>query len=417
MGLAISSLPKIPVAVPLLDLKAQFITIEAEVRLAIDRVLESQHFILGPEVEALEREIAKYCQCEYAIGVSSGSDAILISLMAIGVEPGDEIITTPYTFFATAGAIARLGGRPVFVDIDPKTFNLDPQRIEEVITKRTRAIIPVHLFGKMADMDAIMQIARKQKLYVIEDAAQAIGSERNGRRAGSIGDLACFSFFPSKNLGGFGDGGMVTTNDSNWADRLRLLRNHGFSPKYFNKMIGGNFRLDALQAAVLRAKFRHLDAWSETRRQNASYYREVLSQAGCVYSDHDSTNATCSDLALRLPSESPHERHVFNQFVVRSSQRDKLMAFLQERRIGTEIYYPQPMHLQECFAYLGHHRGDFPASEAATQESLALPIYAELTIEQQQAVVAAIVEAVERCRQSTKTNEDCDHSWRPTSVH
>jgi dTDP-4-amino-4,6-dideoxygalactose transaminase len=415
MGFAISSAPKIPVPVPLVDLKAQFITIEAEVRLAIDRVLESQHFILGPEVEALEREIAKYCQCEYAIGVSSGTDAILISLMVIGVEPGDEIITTPYTFFATAGAIARLGGRPVFVDIDPRTFNLDPRRIEEVISKRTRAIIPVHLFGKMADMDSIMPIARKHKLFVIEDAAQAIGSERNGHRAGSIGDLACFSFFPSKNLGGFGDGGMVTTNDSKWADRLRLLRNHGFSPKYFSKVIGGNFRLDALQAAVLRAKFHHLDAWSETRRQNASYYREVLSQAGCVRSGEDTTNGT--DIALQLPSESPHERHVFNQFVVRSSQRDKLVEFLQEQHIGTEIYYPQPMHLQECFAYLGHHRGDFPDSEAAAQESLALPIYAELTIEQQQAVVAAIVEAVEQCRQSTKTNEDRHHSWRPTSVH
>ena len=403
-----------PSEVPLLDLKAQFRTIREEVRSAIDKVLDSQHFILGPEVEALESEIAAYCRCQYAIGVSSGTDALLVSLMAIGIEPGDEIITTPYTFFATAGAIARLGARPVFADIDPKTYNLNPFAIRALITSRTRAIVPVHLFGQMAEMDMIMQIARQHGLCVIEDAAQAIGSEHHGQRAGSLGDLACLSFFPSKNLGGCGDGGMVTTNDRKLADRLRLLRNHGFSPKYLNKVVGGNFRLDALQAAVLRVKFAHLDAWTEARRRNAAAYRELLLQAGCVGSEEDGAD----NPSIRLPYEAPSGRHVYNQFVIRSSQRNDLKAHLRDRKIGTEIYYPVPMHLQECFAYLKYDKGNFPVSEAAAEESLALPIYAELTRQQLDAVVAAVTEGVERCRQSSlpKHNEDRDRGRRPAAV-
>ena len=294
--------------VPMLDLKAQYQTIKEEIRQAVDRVLDSQYFILGPEVEALEEAVAAYSQCAYAVGVSSGTDALLVSLMAAGVGQGDEVITTPYTFFATAGVIERLGARPVFVDIDPVSYNIDPAGIEEQINERTRAIIPVHLYGQMADMDPIIEIARQYGLVVVEDAAQAIGSEYNGRRAGSIGHLGCFSFFPSKNLGGIGDGGMVTTNDPELADRLKLLRNHGYRPKYYNKVVGGNFRLDALQAAVLQVKLRHLDDWTKARQRNAEMYRTLFAEAEVP--------------GISLSAALPHRRHIYNQFVVRSDRRD-----------------------------------------------------------------------------------------------
>jgi dTDP-4-amino-4,6-dideoxygalactose transaminase len=364
-------------SVPLLDLKAQYASIRDEIREALDRVIESQHFILGPEVEALENEIASYSQCEFGIGVSSGTDALLVALMAIGLKPGDEVITTPYSFFATAGAIARLGGKPVFVDIDPSTYNIDPVAIEAAITDQTRAIMPVHLFGQMADMDPIMDIARQKRLYVIEDAAQAIGAEYKGRRAGSIGHFGCFSFFPSKNLGGFGDGGMVTTNDSALADQIKLLRNHGYQPKYYNKVVGGNFRLDALQAAVLRVKLRHLDDWTAARRRNAATYRHLFTAAGLAATNSSTLDLEKSHL-IALPIEANESRHIYNQFVIRCARRNELTANLKARQIGTEIYYPVPLHLQECFASLSYRRGQFPLSESAASESLALPIYPEL---------------------------------------
>ena len=375
--------------VPLLDLKAQHATIREEVRDAIDRVVESQHFILGPEVEALEREIADYSGCAHGIGMSSGTDALLVALMAIDLKPGDEVITTPYTFFATAGAVSRLGGKPVFIDIDPRTYNVDPARIEAAITSRTRAIMPVHLYGQMADMDPIMEIAERRGLYVIEDAAQAIGSEYKGLRAGSIGHLGCFSFFPSKNLGGVGDGGMVTTNDSELAHRVKLLRNHGYSPKYYNKVVGGNFRLDAIQAAVLRVKLRYLDLWTEARQRNAAVYRDLFGEAGLSLAIDE---LSAGSNGVVLPFEAPNVRHIYNQFVIRSHRRDELMTHLKERQIGTEIYYPVPMHLQECFSDLGYGKGEFSLSESAANETLALPIYPELTREMLAAVVEAVTE-------------------------
>jgi dTDP-4-amino-4,6-dideoxygalactose transaminase len=387
--------------VPLLDLKAQYATIRAEVREAIDRVADSQHFILGPEVEALEKEVAEYSQCQFGIGVSSGSDALLVALMAIDLKPGDEVITTPYTFFATAGAVARLGGKSVFVDIDPATYNIDPAALEAAVTDRTRAIIPVHLYGQMADMDPIMEVAARHNLIVIEDAAQAIGSEYRGRRAGSIGHLACFSFFPSKNLGGFGDGGMITTNDPELADRVKLLRNHGYRPKYYNKVVGGNFRLDAIQAAVLRVKLRYLDGWTDARQRNAARYRELFEQAELsirpdtlaeLRNEARANGGSPLDRAagVVLPQEKADARHIYNQFIVRSGRRDELITFLKARQIGTEIYYPVPMHLQECFADLGYGSGDFPESENAAAETLALPIYPELTDE----MIATVVQSI-----------------------
>jgi dTDP-4-amino-4,6-dideoxygalactose transaminase len=358
----------VPSPIPLLDLKAGFAPLREEIRAAIDRVVESQVFINGSEVEGLEEEVAAYSHCRYGIGVSSGTDALLAALMAIDIQPGDEIITSPYTFFATAGTIWRLGAKPVFVDIDPLTYNMDTslaRGLEAAITPRTRAIMPVHLYGQMAEMDPIMEIAAKHNLVVIEDAAQAIGAEYKGRRAGSIGHLGCFSFFPSKNLGGFGDGGMVTTNDEALADRVRLLRGHGAFPKYYHKFVGGNFRLDALQAAVLRVKLKYLDLWSAGRQRNAAIYRELFATAGLDQ--------------VGLPMEAPHRRHIYNQFVIRVPHRDQVMAHLKKNQIGTEIYYPVPLHLQECFASLGHQPGDFPASERAANETIALPIYPELS--------------------------------------
>jgi dTDP-4-amino-4,6-dideoxygalactose transaminase len=383
------------IPVPLLDLKAQYRAIRQEVREAVDRVADSQHFILGPEVEALEREIAAYSQCEYGVGVSSGTDALLVALMAIDLGPGDEVISTPYTFFATAGSVARLGAKSVFVDIDPLTFNIDPAGIERAVTPRTRAIIPVHLYGQMADMGPIMEVAARHNLIVIEDAAQAIGSEYQGRRAGSIGHFGCFSFFPSKNLGGFGDAGLVTTNDEHLAARLRLFRNHGYSPKYYNKVVGGNFRIDAIQAAVLRVKLKYLDGWTAGRQQNAEEYRRLFAEAGLALA---AESIDCSKgngsrpKGVVLPQDGPARRHIYNQFVIRSQRRDRLMSHLKERQIGTEIYYPVPMHLQECFADLGYSRGDFPESECAADQSLALPIYPELTEEMLKSVVSAIAD-------------------------
>ncbi|HEX8140308.1 MAG TPA: DegT/DnrJ/EryC1/StrS family aminotransferase [Pyrinomonadaceae bacterium] len=378
-------------AIPLLDLKEQNTRIGPEIRAAIDRVIESQHFILGPEVEALEREVAAYSQCQYGIGVSSGTDALLVALMALDIGPGDEVITTPYSFFATAGSIARLGARPVFVDIDPSTFNIVPEKLEERITARTRAIMPVHLYGQMAEMDEIMEVARHHKLYVIEDAAQAIGAEYGGRRAGSIGDLGCFSFYPTKNLGGFGDGGLVTTNDPGLDERVKRLRNHGYAARYYNKEVGGNFRLDAIQAAVLRVKLKYLEEWTEARRRNATRYSTLFEEAQLVLSGlHPS--APLKENGVLLPAEAQDSRHIYNQFVIRTRRRDELQGFLRERGVGTEIYYPVPLHLQECFAGRGWTEGDYPQSERAARETLALPIYPELTAEQQAVVVETIRE-------------------------
>ena len=368
--------------VPLLDLKAQYSTIKAEVEAAITEVMESQHFILGPKVEECEKAVARYCNCSHAVGVSSGSDALLACLMAENIGPGDEVITTPYTFFATVGAVARVGATPVFVDIDPATYNLDTSQLSAKVTSKSRAIIPVHLYGQMADMDAVMALAEEHGLIVIEDAAQAIGAERNGRRAGSIGHYGCLSFFPSKNLGAAGDGGMIVTNDAQRADRLKVLRGHGSKPKYHHKLIGGNFRLDALQAAIVSAKLPHLDAWTAARQRNAKRYDELFSGVGLVATGNGS-------LGVGLPSVVAN-RHIFNQYVIRSRRRDELQTYLQQRGVGTEVYYPVPMHVQECFAYLGHGEGAFPESERAAKQTLALPIYPELSDAQLSCVVECI---------------------------
>jgi dTDP-4-amino-4,6-dideoxygalactose transaminase len=363
--------------VPLLDLKRQYESIRGEIDAAVAAVFASQQFILGPAVESCERAVAAYCGCRHAIGVSSGTDALLVCLMAEGIGPGDEVITSPFTFFATGGSIARVGAKPVFADIDPATFNLDPRGVEARITPRTRALMPVHLYGQAADMDPLLGLAARHNLVVIEDAAQAIGTSYRGRAAGSLGHYGCFSFFPSKNLGGAGDGGMVTTHDDERAERVRRLRNHGMSPKYYHAVVGGNFRLDALQAAVVGAKLPHLDGWAEGRRRNAEAYRRRLEAAGLAGGP------------VRLPPVV-FERHVFNQFVVRAQRRDGLAAHLKAAGIGHEIYYPVPLHLQECFRHLGHRPGDFPESEKAAAEVLALPIYPELSGEQLAAVVDAI---------------------------
>ena len=362
--------------VPLLDLRAQYAEIREEIREAIDRVCESQHFILGSEVKAFEQDMAAFCGVPYAIGVSSGTDALLAALMAIEIGPGDEVITTPYTFFATAGVISRLGARPVFVDIDPQTFNIAPMAIDEKMTSRTKAVIPVHLFGRCVDMTPILETADKHGLYVIEDAAQAIGAhDDEDRQAGTLGHFGCFSFFPSKNLGAFGDGGMVVTNDAALAERVRVLRVHGSQPKYFHRVVGGNFRLDALQAAVLRVKLRYLSDWSQRRRRNAHQYRMLFKDMVLL------------EFAV-LPEDTPG--HIYNQFVVRFTQRNDLQAFLKENGVESEIYYPLALHLQECFRDLGYQKGDFLQAEAASHEALALPIYPELTVDQQRYVVDLI---------------------------
>ena len=355
--------------IPLLDLASQHQPIQDEILAEIRRVVNSQKFILGEDVQKLEAEIASYCETSHAVGCASGSDALLLALMALEIGPGDEVLTTPYTFFATAGAISQAGATPVFVDVDEQTFNIDTGRLADTLGShpKIRALIPVHLFGGCADMDPICALASERGIPIIEDAAQSIGSEYRNRRAGSIGRIGCFSFFPSKNLGGFGDGGMLTTNDAAVAARLTALRVHGRTEKYFHEWIGVNSRLDTLQAAVLRVKFRYLDRWTKGRQQNAEYYRTRLA-------------------GLRIPVHPPasagyQTRHVYNQFVIRCSNRDALRAHLTNHGIGTEIYYPLPLHLQPCYSHLGYKKGDFPVSEKLAAESLALPIQAELTAE------------------------------------
>jgi len=371
--------------VSLLDLKAHHEPIHKEIVAALEQTFRSQAFILGPEVSKLEERVAAYCQSKHGIGVSSGTDALLLALMAIAVGPGDEVITTPYSFFATAGAIARLGAKPVFVDIEARTYNIDPSKIGEAITSKTKAIIPVHLYGQCADMAPILELAQRHNLKVIEDAAQAIGSEyRDGRRAGSMGTVGCLSFFPSKNLGCLGDGGMVVTSDANLAERIKVLRVHGGKPKYYHKLIGGNFRLDTIQAAVLNVKLNYLDEWTRQRQANAQRYETLFQQTGLVQKG-------IIRLSAAVYRESGHKHyHIYNQFVLRVEKRDGLIEHLKQKGIGAEIYYPVPFHLQECFRYLGYKERDFPESEGAAKETIAIPIYPELTSMQQSEVVDAI---------------------------
>jgi dTDP-4-amino-4,6-dideoxygalactose transaminase len=369
--------------VPLLDLDAQYRPLRDDILAAITRVCDSQRFIMGPEIEALERELERMLGIRHAIAVSSGTDAVLLALMALGIKAGDEVVTTTFSFFATAGAVARVGATPVLVDIDPVTFNIDPAQAIAAITPRTKAIIPVHLFGLGSEMDAIMAAADRAGIPVIEDAAQAIGSTYKSRPLGGIGAYGCFSFFPSKNLGAFGDAGLLTTNDEALAERARLLRTHGMKPKYYHHLIGANFRMDALQAAVLRVKAPHLASWTAGRQANAARYRRLFRAAGL-------------DEALTLPFEPPDRTHIFNQFVIRTPERDALKQHLDAQGIGNEIYYPVPFHLQPCFADLGYRRGAFPHAERAAAESLAIPVYGEMTLAQQETVVSAIGQFVQR---------------------
>lgn len=363
--------------VPLLDLKAQFRGIKKDVMDVVETACDEQGFVLGPRVVELEQALATYVGASHAAGVASGSDALLLSLMACGVGQGDEVITVPFTFFATTGSVSRLGAKPVFVDIRPDTFNIDPQQIERAITPRTKAIIPVHLFGQCAEMGAINEIAARKKLAVIEDACQAIGAMQHGVRAGVLGTTGCFSFFPSKNLGGFGDGGLVTTNDAKLHDALAMLRVHGSRVRYVHEQIGINSRLDALQAAVLLVKLKHLDGWTENRRRNAARYEKLFAEARVMD-------------RISAPVTQPGNYHVFNQYTIRAQRRDELKDFLKERGVGTEIYYPIPMHLQDCYRSLGHKKGAFPVSEQAAAEVLSLPIYAELADDQLAYVVDSI---------------------------
>ena len=367
--------------VPLLDLQAQYAPLRTELLAAMTRVCDSQRFIMGPEVEAFEREVATALEAAEAVAVSSGTDAILATLMALGIGPGDEVITSTYSFFATAGCISRVGATPVLVDIVPETYNLDPLAIRAAVTPRTRAIMPVHLYGLCADMDPLLEVAAAAGIAVVEDACQAIGARYRGRQAGTMGAAGCFSFFPSKNLGAFGDAGLVTTNDPALARELRIVRNHGADPKYIHKRIGGNFRLDALQAAVLRVKLPHLPRWTGMRRANAARYSALFAQSALAG-------------RVTLPIEPPGCHHIFNQFVVRVPERDIVRERLSAAGVGTEVYYPVPFHQQECFAALGYRRGAFPEAEAAAASSLALPIFGELTPAQQDAVVAALAGAV-----------------------
>ena len=385
--------------VPLLDLKAQYASLKPELDAAMLRVAESQYFILGPEVTRLERAMEEYLEVKHALGVSSGTDALLLALMALGIGEGDEVIVPTFSFFATAGTVSRLGARPVFVDIDPVTWNIDPAGIERAITERTKGIIPVHLFGQSAAMEAIMAIADERGIPVIEDAAQAIGVRcGDGRRVGAIGAVGCFSFFPSKNLGAFGDGGLVTTNDSDLFERMKIMRVHGGERRYYHSVIGGNFRLDELQAAVLNVKLPHLDAWSAARRRNAELYDELFVRHGASLSDGASLSGGEGDPGgVRLPAaiyrqSGVADYHIFNQYVIRAARRDELRIRLQERSIGNEIYYPVPFHLQECFSDYGYAPGDFPHAERAAAEVLALPVYPELTEEQIEYVVRTIAE-------------------------
>jgi dTDP-4-amino-4,6-dideoxygalactose transaminase len=373
------------VPVPLLDLKKQYASIRDEARRITDEVYESQMFILGPRVAAFEKAVAVYAGVKHAVGMSSGTDAQLAAMMALGIGPGDEVLTSPYTFFSSAGAVSRLGARPVFCDIDPVTFNVDPAKLEKAITPRTKALQPVHLYGQCADMDPILDVAKRKGLPVIEDACQSLGASYGGKKAGAMGTFGCYSFFPSKNLGGFGDGGMVTTNDDALAEALRALRMHGETSRYHHKLVGGNFRLDALQAAILHVKLPHLDSWSEARRQNAGEIERLyLDFGGRPYANG----------GLAFPREAKGRFHVFNQFVVRvgRGRRDALKERLAERQIGHAIYYPVPLHLQECFAPLGGRIGDFPEAEKAAQETLAIPVFPELTAEQKSSLAHTLAE-------------------------
>jgi len=371
------------VKVPLLDLQAQYAPLREEILAAIARVCDSQRFIMGPEIAALEDELARMLGIRHAIAVSSGTDAVLLALMTLDIKAGDEVVTPTYSFFATAGAVVRLGARPVLVDIDPETFNVDPGAVAAAMTPRTKAIMPVHLFGLSADLDPLVALASRAGVPIVEDAAQAIGATYKSRPLGGIGAIGCFSFFPSKNLGAFGDAGLVTTNDDGLAKRARLLRTHGMEPRYYHHAVGGNFRMDALQAAILRVKAPHLAAWTEARRANAERYRRLFREAGLTD-------------RIALPSEPTDRRHIYNQFVIRTPDRDALKRHLDDRGIGNEIYYPVPFHLQPCFADLGYRRGDFPHAERAADTSLALPIYGELTEAQQTAVVNAVAEFAHR---------------------
>jgi len=358
------------------DLTSQYKTIKKEIDEAVKRVLDSAVFIGGSEVEEFEKEIAEFCNVRYAIGLNSGTDALFLSLKSLNIGPGDEVITTPFTFIASAGIIANCGAKPVFVDIEPKTFNIDPLKIEKAITKKTKAIIPVHLFGQMADMDEIMEIAKKYKLAVIEDAAQAIGAEYKGRKTGTIGDCGCFSFFPSKNLGAYGDGGMVITNNQELAEKIRLLKNHGSSPKekYLNLVLGTNSRLDSLQAAILRVKLKYLEQWNKKRAKIASYYNKNLKRMGDIVT----------------PSIERNRNHIFHQYTIRTKYREKLQKYLKENDVPTMIYYPLPLHLQPAFRYLKYKKGDFSETEKAAKEVLSLPIYPELSKKDQDFIIKKI---------------------------
>jgi len=362
-------------AVPLLDLKAQYAAIRSEIEPVLKQVCESQMFILGPGVVEFEKNVAAYCQSKFAIGVSSGSDALLACLMALDIKPGDEVITSSFTFFATAGAIVRAGAKPVFVDIDPDTYNFDTALIEGAITARTKAILPVHLFGQVAPMKTVMAIAKKYNLAVIEDACQSIGASQDGIKCGNFGTFGCFSFFPSKNLGCFGDGGLVTTNDAALADKIKLLRDHGQNPRYYYKMVGGNFRLDALQAAVLNVKLKYLDSWHAGRRRNAAIYNKMF--------------APCK--AIKTPVVTAGNEHIYNQYTISVTRRDELQKFLTDAQIGSAVYYPVPLHVQECFADLGYKAGSLPVTERAAGEVLSLPIFPELTSGQIETVANAVL--------------------------
>lgn len=368
-------------SIPLLDLKAQYLAIKEEIDQAVLAVLDSSKFIFGPEMKTFEKEMAAYCQTNYAIAVGNGTDALVIALKACGIGPGDEVITSPFTFFASAESIAQVGAKPVFVDVDPHTLNMDPVKLEGCITPRTKAIIPVHIFGQMADMDPILALAQTYNLKVIEDAAQAIGADYKGRKAGSLGDAGTFSFFPTKNLGGYGDGGMIVTNDEALAAQARMLRFHGCQTKYYHDEIGYNSRLDELQAAILRVKFRYIDHWNQARAEKAAIYQQLLAplaEAGKV----------------TLPSANEECRHVFHLYVLRTEKREKLMAALQEKGIASAVYYPLPLHLQKALAYLGYKAGDFPIAEEACRQALAIPCYPELEQEQQEMIAQAVLDVL-----------------------
>ena len=360
--------------IPILDLKAQYATIKDEVTQAISEVCESQAFALGPAVAEFEKNVAAYCNSKHAIGVSSGSDALLVSLMALDVKPGDEVVTTPFSFFATAGCIVRIGAKPVFVDVNPNSGNIDPSCIEEKMTEKTRAIIPVHLFGQIAPMKAITEIASQRNLAVVEDAAQAIGASRDGIMAGNFGDCGCFSFYPTKNLGGFGDGGLVTTNNDALANDIRTLRDHGQKPRYFYKVIGGNFRLDGIQGAVLNVKLKYLDDWNEKRRQNAALYDSLFAGS-----------------PVKTPAIDPGNVSIYHQYTITVPERDELQKYLADNDIGSAVFYPKPLHLQDCFSDLGYKQGDMPVAEKLCSEVLSLPVYPELSPDEIECVAGTVL--------------------------